>query len=155
MARGHVHSCSSASSARLSTTQLGKGTAVSMESHKALNIRLHNCKNELKSIEQQIQTLRERRKVLNEEVSLLELQLSSSDGLQNEGNFATNTFSWSDKAQSLLESTFKLQHFRSYQLATINATLSGFDVLLIMPTGGGKSLTFQLTALISKGIYIH
>lgn len=43
---------------------------------------------------------------------------------------------------------FGIQHFRPGQRAIIEAVLSGRDVIGIMPTGSGKSLTFQLPALV-------
>jgi len=46
---------------------------------------------------------------------------------------------------------FKINSFRQWQLETINVALSGHDCILIMPTGGGKSLCYQLPALISDG----
>jgi len=47
---------------------------------------------------------------------------------------------------------FHLPSFRAHQLAVINATMSGHDAILVMPTGGGKSLTYQLPAVVSPGL---
>jgi bloom syndrome protein len=61
-------------------------------------------------------------------------------------------FSWTSAIHSLNRSVFHNQSFRSNQEAVINAVLQGLDIFVCMPTGGGKSLTFQLPAVYSSGI---
>jgi ATP-dependent DNA helicase Q1 len=57
-------------------------------------------------------------------------------------------YPWSQQVNDLLHNTFRIQSFRGHQEEIINATLSGDDVFVIMRTGGGKSLTYQLPALL-------
>ena len=49
---------------------------------------------------------------------------------------------------------FGHSRFRQGQEALINAILSGRDVLGIMPTGGGKSLCYQIPALVLEGVTV-
>ena len=51
----------------------------------------------------------------------------------------------------LLKKHFGYDSFRPNQLEVMEDVLSGNDVMAIMPTGGGKSLCFQLPALASEG----
>jgi RecQ family ATP-dependent DNA helicase len=60
----------------------------------------------------------------------------------------SESFPWSEKVDHLLCNTFQINGFRDHQKEIINATLGGQDVFVIMRTGGGKSLTYQLPALI-------
>ena len=53
-----------------------------------------------------------------------------------------------------LNRTFGYREFRPLQRQIIEATLDGRDVFALLPTGGGKSLCFQLPALIRNGLTV-
>ena len=56
------------------------------------------------------------------------------------------------EAKKLLKQYFGYDEFRQGQEQLIEAALNGQDVLGIMPTGAGKSLCFQIPALMMDGI---
>src|ERR1700730_6233993 len=56
-----------------------------------------------------------------------------------------------DRLGSLLATAFRFSSFRPNQEAVCRAALEGSDVLLVMPTGSGKSLCYQLPGLARGG----
>ena len=137
-----------------------------------LRLELSEVDAALSSIEEQVETLLQQQCEYQERRKLLILQLdsiarttpsgkegalpltssssSSSASLPLTTDWENASFPWSERASALLKSRFNMDSFRPLQRSCINATLSGKDVILIMPTGGGKSLCYQLPTLLSS-----
>jgi len=60
----------------------------------------------------------------------------------------------SELKHTVLKDRFGHNSFRELQEEGVDAILEGRDLLMILPTGGGKSLVFQLPTLIKDGISI-
>ena len=54
-------------------------------------------------------------------------------------------------ARAVLETVFGYKLFRSHQAAIIETLIAGRDAFVLMPTGGGKSLCYQIPALVRDG----
>ncbi|XP_064012063.1 ATP-dependent DNA helicase Q1 isoform X2 [Pogoniulus pusillus] len=120
---------------------------------------LVSIENELQAVEMQIQELVEKQQELvQKKMRVKSLIKQSSGDSEAGGSEATETsaeawnkkdFPWYEKIKTALHGKFKLQKFRSLQLETVNAAMAGKDIFLVMPTGGGKSLCYQLPAVCS------
>ena len=59
-----------------------------------------------------------------------------------------------DRYKGILKQYWGYDDFRGIQKEIIESICSGHDTLGLMPTGGGKSITFQVPALAQKGVSI-
>ena len=67
-------------------------------------------------------------------------------------DWSKDDFEWSKTINQLAMKHWGISSFRHNQLAAINAHLGKRDVYVVAPTGGGKSLCYQLPALFNAGI---
>ncbi|SJL16652.1 uncharacterized protein ARMOST_20179 [Armillaria ostoyae] len=67
------------------------------------------------------------------------------------GYYNGSSFPWSKDLKSKMRSIFRIQDFRHCQHSVCNASMDAKDIICVMPTGGGKSLTYQLPALLTRG----
>ncbi len=57
-------------------------------------------------------------------------------------------------AREVLKSAFGYDNFRPGQEAAVSAVLAGCDTVVVLPTGGGKSLCYQVPALVLPGLTV-
>src|SRR3982751_5026168 len=57
-------------------------------------------------------------------------------------------------ARAVLKKSFGYDKFRPGQEAAVTAVLAGRDTVVVLPTGGGKSLCFQVPALLMSGLTV-
>jgi len=57
-------------------------------------------------------------------------------------------------AKSILNDVFGYAEFRGHQEQAIAAAMAGRDSLVLQPTGGGKSLCYQIPALLGDGLVL-
>ncbi|KAJ7953333.1 ATP-dependent DNA helicase [Quillaja saponaria] len=115
---------------------------------------------ELQDVQDQINSLLERQEKLYERQSelksLLEACNGSADhikeGASNTVENWSGSFQWDSEADDVRLNIFGISTYRAYQREIINAIMSGRDVLVIMAAGGGKSLCYQLPAVLHDGI---
>lgn len=117
---------------------------------------IKNLEGEMEVLDFKIDRLLQRRKEiekLREEklVELSELFDTDQNTCTEDVDFNRREgFPWSETVNQLSKELWNIDTLRYNQLPIINATLSQRDVFVVMPTGGGKSLCYQLPALIDS-----
>lgn len=76
------------------------------------------------------------------------------DAAERRVDWVGRQFPWDDKLSHELRTTFKISSFRPLQREAINAYLSKRDVFAVLPTGAGKSLIYQICAVVAGGITV-
>ncbi|KAJ1296015.1 hypothetical protein BS78_01G266600 [Paspalum vaginatum] len=132
-----------------------------MEDEENIEEELVLVESQLHDIQGQIKTLLDRQEELYERQSQLKALLEVSKVSSNKSNYDSSvareedwsgSFPWDSQAEDTRFNVFGITSYRSNQREIINAVMSGRDVLVIMAAGGGKSLCYQLPAVLRDGI---
>lgn len=122
----------------------------------SLDVAIARCREDLEECESEIRALERRRRAATAELDALVKRREERAGARADAHadaiadrWSAPHPQWDAKVDSILADVFRITTgFRPAQRGVINATLSGRDVFVVMPAGGGKSLTYQLPAII-------
>ncbi|KAH7872173.1 P-loop containing nucleoside triphosphate hydrolase protein, partial [Lentinula edodes] len=67
-------------------------------------------------------------------------------------DYENDQFLWDASLKDNMKKVFRINDFRLCQRGVCNANMDGRDIVVVMPTGGGKSLTYQLPAIMTAGV---
>eukprot|EP00477_Mikrocytos_mackini_P000912 GAHX01000979.1.p1 GENE.GAHX01000979.1~~GAHX01000979.1.p1 ORF type:complete len:1088 (-),score=240.76 GAHX01000979.1:113-3376(-) len=73
---------------------------------------------------------------------------------EHSDDWSSKDFPWTNAIYNALKNNFGIDNFRPLQREVANAALCNKDCFVLMPTGGGKSLCYQLTAIVSEGLTV-
>lgn len=121
---------------------------------------LQSVEVELQDVQEQIRELLDRQERLYERQSelkfLLEACRESGSSVKDGAGAAvenwSGSFEWDSRADDIRLNVFGISSYRANQREIINSVMSGRDVLVIMAAGGGKSLCYQLPAVLREGV---
>ncbi|KAJ7786162.1 P-loop containing nucleoside triphosphate hydrolase protein [Mycena metata] len=125
-----------------------------------LNQEIAKCDAELAQIDEDISKLKELAALRREERQKLLDELDHASAPVNAKgkgkaiggtDYSLPDFEWSGELKLQMKRVFGIDNFRLCQQGVCNANMDGRDIVCVMPTGGGKSLTYQLPALLSPG----
>ncbi|KAG9311882.1 ATP-dependent DNA helicase [Chiua virens] len=131
-----------------------------------MNTRLSALESEIKGVDEQLEQLKRLRQTLLQEKQELVQQSNSISNapppsapvIVGKGKSkATGTidyaveFDWDPQLKGAMKQVYGITSFRLCQQGVCNANMDGRDAVCVMPTGGGKSLTYQLPALLMPG----
>ncbi|XP_011082131.1 mediator of RNA polymerase II transcription subunit 34 isoform X1 [Sesamum indicum] len=115
---------------------------------------------ELRDVQEQIKMLLDQQEKLYERQAELKALLEHNESSRSNGDDEPSVsvekwsgpFEWDAEADDVRFNVFGISSYRANQREIINAIMSGRDVLVIMAAGGGKSLCYQLPAVLRKGV---
>ncbi|XP_015891701.3 ATP-dependent DNA helicase Q-like 2 isoform X1 [Ziziphus jujuba] len=131
-----------------------------MEAQETLLEELLNVEVEIQDVEEQMKILLQRQDTLYERQSQLKALLEASEGSEYPAKDTASTTvenwsgscEWDSEADDVRFNVFGISTYRANQREIINAVMSRRDVLVIMAAGGGKSLCYQLPAILRDGV---
>ena len=112
--------------------------------------RIREIEAEIASIDRQLSALHARQAALRAERDTLRRR-AEADARAPRADWRRADFPWSARADAVLRDTFRLPGWRPLQREVVNATMAGRDALCLLPAGAGKSVCYQLPALLAPG----